>query len=240
MPTERRKAFIIVIAVVTITAYSLSLIHENPFVTSSFTQNVTLKPVLFEINGNVLSSVLGNWTLIGTMQREYSGRYIEVSTTLESKAIKTVDGREVLVDGLLGVKVRSKSSSVEVTRVTVDMLAGKNVWLGDFLPDEYTGFVYFKATEGPYAVKPFCPGTDPNKEACMEAVLQRYNWGGKLVFYTWPDFNVDGNPPHYSGNVTFRVIIEYLVRKGTFTAEKMKTTVKIPVELRFRGMNSDR
>ena len=76
-----------------------------------------------------------------------------------------------------------------------------------------------------------CYNADANREACMEALLQRHNWGGKLVFYTWPDFNVDGNPPDYSGNVTFRVMIEYLIRNGTFTAKKMKTVIEIPAEL---------
>ncbi len=240
MLTAREKALIAAVATVIVIVYSLAWIHENPFVASSFAQNATLKSALFEVNGSILSPVLGNWTPLGMVDREYSGRYVEAFVEFDSRAIKTVGGDEVLVDGLMGIEVRPKSSSVEVTKVSVDMLAGKNVWLGDFLPDDYTGFAYFKAAEGPYVVRPSCHGTDRNKEACMEAVLQRYNWGGKLVFYTWPDFNVDGSPPDYSGNMTFRVMIEYLVRKGTFTAEKMRTEIEIPVELRFREMNSDR
>ena len=240
MLTKRRKVFILIIAVATIMAYSVVLIHENPFVMDSLTQNVTLKPVIFEVNESLISSVLGNLTFIGTMQREYIGNYIEMSIALDSKAIKTVDGSEVLVDGLLRVEVSSKSSSVEVEKVIVDMLAGKNVWLGDFLPDDYTGFEYFKAIEGPYAVQPSCYGTDPNKEVCMEAVIQRHNWGGKVLFYTWPDFSVKGNPPNYTGTVTLRVMVEYIIREGAFTAEKMKTIIEIPIELKFRGMNSGR
>ncbi len=162
------------------------------------------------------------------VHREYGGSHIEVFITFESKAIKTVDGSEVLIDGLLGVEVLSKSGSVEVTDVTVDMIAGKNVWLGDLLPDGYMGVEYFRAAEGPCVVQSSCYNADANREAYMEALLQRHNWGGKLVFYTWPDFSVDGDPPNYTGRITFRVMVEYLVRKGAFTAEKMKTVIEIP------------
>ncbi len=195
MLTVREKALVLVISVVIITAYPLKWVHENPLVTGYSSQNTTLNPVVVEVDGNALSSVLGNWSFIGKVHREYNGSYIEMIYSLNLRAIKTVDGSEALVDGLLGVEVLSKSGSVEVTRVTVDMLAGKNVWLGDLLPDYYTGFVYFKAAEGPYVVQPSCHGTNPNKEGCMEALLQKYNWGGGVVFYTWPDFSVKGDPP---------------------------------------------
>ena len=240
MLTARERALIAAVATVIVIVYSLAWIHEDPFVVSSSSQNTTLKSTLFEVNGSILSSVLGNWTPLGMVHGEYSGRYVEVFVDFDSRAIKAVSGDEVLVDGLMGIEVRPKSDSVEVERVTVDMAGGKSVWLRDMLPDGYTGFAYFKAEEGPYVVQPSCQGADLNKEACMEALLQRHNWGGKLVFYTWPDFIVVGDPPDYSGNVTFRVMVEYLVRRGTFTAEKMRTEIEIPVELRFRGMKPGR
>ena len=71
------------------------------------------------------------------MHEEYNGSHVEVFITFESKTIKTVDGSEVLIDGLPGVEVLPKSGSVGVIDVTTDMLAGKNVWLGDFLPEGY-------------------------------------------------------------------------------------------------------
>ncbi len=230
MLTAREKTLIAAVATVIVIVYSLAWIHENPFVTGSSLQNTTLRPVVVQADGSAISSVLGNWTDLGMVHREYGGSHIEVFITFESKAIKTVYGSEVLIDGLLGVEVLSKSRSVEVTDVTVDMITGKNVWLGDLLPDDYTGFTYFKAAE-PYVVQFSCYNADANREACMEALLQRHNWGGKLVFYTWPDFSVNGNPPDYAGRATFRVMVEYLVRKGAFTAKKMKTVIEIPAEL---------
>ena len=240
MLTAREKTLIAAVATVIVIVYSLAWIHENPFVTGSSLQNTTLRPVVVQVDGSAISSVLGNWTDLGMVHREYGGSHIEVFITFESKAIKTVDGSEVLIDGFLGVEVLSKSGSVEVTDVTVDMIAGKNVWLGDLLPDGYMGVEYFKAAEGPYVVQSSCYNADANREACMEALLQRHNWGGKLVFYTWPDFSVNGDPPNYAGRATFRVMVEYLVRKGAFTAEKMKTVIEIPVELGFSGMKPDR
>ncbi len=163
------EALIAAVATVIVIVYSLAWIHENPFVTGSSLQNTTLRPVVVQVDGSAISSVLGNWTDLGMVHRKYGGSHIEVFITFGSKAIKTVDGSEVLIDGLLGVEILSKSGSVEVTDVTVDMIAGKNVWLGDLLPDGYMGVEYFRAVEGPCVVQSSCYNADANREACMEA-----------------------------------------------------------------------
>ncbi len=238
MLTAREKALVGAIVIVLLADYSLHWLHENPIVVKSTKENTTLESVTFDMNASGLSSVLGNWAIIGAGHRDYNGNYITVSTFYESAAIKTVDGREVLVDGEFNIEVKPKNDSVEVTKVTVDMLAGNNVWLGDLVPDDYTGCLTFKATKGPYIVEPSCHGADPNKEACMEATLQKPNWGGEVAFGTWPDFSVRGTPPGYRGNLTFRLVVECLIKTGPFTAEKKRIALKIPGELVFHSIRT--
>ncbi len=238
MLTTRGKVLLGTISIFLLAGYSLHWLHENPIVVRSTEENTTLEPVALDVNATELSPVLGNWTIIGVGRREYWENHAVVSTFYEYAAIKTADGREVLVDGKFNIKVKPREDSIEVTLVAVDMLAGNNTWLGDLVPDDYTGYLTLKATEGPYLVEPSYHGADPNKEACMVAALRDPNWGGEVAFDTWPDFSVRGTPPGYEGNLTFHIVVEYLVRTGPFTAEKKGITLRIPVELIFRSVRS--
>ncbi|WP_297521169.1 hypothetical protein [Thermococcus sp.] len=60
MLTPREKALIAAVATVIVIVYSLAWIHENPFVTGSSLQNTTLRPVVVQVDGSAISSVLGN------------------------------------------------------------------------------------------------------------------------------------------------------------------------------------
>ncbi|WP_188202335.1 hypothetical protein [Thermococcus camini] len=238
MKVGRKHVFLVVLIFLTATvAYALHWLHLNPIADPGGREDFDLRGETLTINASTFPARIDRWELIGALRTSCVETDIRVCLGIRLSGRRNVAGTQVRISAPVTVEALPLNSSVQITRAEVRVLASGNTWLGDVIPDNFVGFPVFKSLDGPFRVEARSCG-DPNEVGCMVATPNEPAWGRRLLFEAWPDFIVNGNPPAYSGNVTFVVAVEYEVRTGLFTAEKRWVRLEFPLRLELHDVGT--